>query len=212
MDPTLWVFVNLIYSPDSSQTMYQDGADRGTNFPHSNFPCAYTWLFEGGEVKRQVVSDYFVVIVLFAVFLGPCPASKKIIRKFRSRVIVLQYWTFKNTNLTPKHRRSVVLRSRVSIRKGLGLYGAPFPPKIDLCIRYSSCCILCYLTQCDIQLYVLTSWSNFSIVLGTFCFSHWHATISEGIKMFNLFMNNAMQVSTVNDKNSYLSHSVTMSL
>ena len=40
-----------------------------------------------------------------------------------------------------------------------------------------------------------------------------HATISEGIKMFNLFMNNAMQVSTVNDnKNSYLPHSVTMSL
>ena len=31
-------------------------------------------------------------------------------------------------------------------------YGAPFPPKIDLCIRYSTCCILCYLTQCDIQL------------------------------------------------------------
>ena len=153
------------------------------------------------------LSSYF-----FAVFLGPCPASKKIMRKFRSRVIVLQYWTFRNTNLTPKHRRSVVLRSSFSIRKGLGLYGAPFPPKIDLCIRYSSGCILCYLTQCDIQLYVLTSWLNFSIVHGTFCFSHWHATISEGIKMFNLFMNNAMQVSTVNDKNSYLSHSVTMSL
>ena len=31
-------------------------------------------------------------------------------------------------------------------------YGAPFPPKIDLCIRYSTCCILCYLTQSDIQL------------------------------------------------------------
>ena len=31
-------------------------------------------------------------------------------------------------------------------------YGAPFAPKFDLCIRYSTGCILCYLTQCDIQL------------------------------------------------------------
>ena len=40
----------------------------------------------------------------------------------------------------------------LSVLRWFEIYGAPFPPKLDLCIRYSTCCILCYLMQCDIQL------------------------------------------------------------